>query len=188
MIGPKLLASVALFLAAASSFKLPAGLDDGFYRVYLDSNGNEIHEPANATMLTPLSKPVPRISKASARTPFDARRSGSLAPRFGQGVLQSWCGCGFNMNPGDCDAAVADIKNQVNIPGQDGVLIPWGMSYYSIRGSVVAFACDDDMSQAGPYGGTHNLTPPPAQMFRPIVSISPFPPSGHTFRALSNSM
>lgn len=43
------------------------------------------------------------------------------------------------MNHGDCDAAVNDLKSQTYAnPAIEG---PW--SYYSIRGSVIAFICWD---------------------------------------------
>jgi hypothetical protein len=49
----------------------------------------------------------------------------------------SFCGCGITMNRGDTDAAVADLKAQLN----EYTYIPPGQSYYSIRGGAVAFAC-----------------------------------------------
>jgi hypothetical protein len=34
---------------------------------------------------------------------------------------QIWCGCGYTMNPGNCDAAVQDLKNQM---GKSAYLTP----------------------------------------------------------------
>ena len=137
MIAAKLLA--VAFIASASSFTLQVGLQDGFYRAYVDENGGEAHELLNSTL-------TPRSDTAAAKAPL------AIEKRFGTGTLQSWCGCGFDLDHGDCDAAVTDIKNRVNIPGADGDFIPWGEAYYSIRGSVVAFACDTDDSEETSHG------------------------------------
>ncbi|KAF2621065.1 hypothetical protein BU25DRAFT_355174, partial [Macroventuria anomochaeta] len=50
-----------------------------------------------------------------------------------------WCGCGFNMNAGDTDAAVADLKGQLDRMASGGTIC---LAYYSIRGGTVAFACN----------------------------------------------
>ncbi|KAI9162987.1 insecticidal toxin complex protein [Paramyrothecium foliicola] len=52
----------------------------------------------------------------------------------------SFCGCGFNLNHGDCDAAVADLKEQVSRAGT--LWLGGGLCWYSIRGAAVAFICN----------------------------------------------
>ncbi|KAL7906652.1 hypothetical protein GGI35DRAFT_458572 [Trichoderma velutinum] len=44
------------------------------------------------------------------------------------------------MNHGDCDAAVADLKDQVSRQGT--LWLGGGLCWYSIRGGVVAFICN----------------------------------------------
>jgi hypothetical protein len=44
------------------------------------------------------------------------------------------------MNHANCDAAVEDLKTQADV--NDGKTLQEGLSYYSIRGSVVAFVCE----------------------------------------------
>lgn len=100
------------------------GMTDGVYRAYVDERGNEVHESVNRAF--PDATPAAPISVVQ-------RDEDSLAARdFGQ----IYCGCGFDLVPGDCDAAVADIKNQLG----GGATFSY-RAYYSIRGAVVAFAC-----------------------------------------------
>ncbi|KAH8893915.1 hypothetical protein GQ53DRAFT_821788 [Thozetella sp. PMI_491] len=47
------------------------------------------------------------------------------------------CGCGIEMNHGDYDAAVVELKSQLG----GGLSICPDRAYYSIHGDVVAFAC-----------------------------------------------
>jgi len=47
------------------------------------------------------------------------------------------CNCAYELDHPSCDAAVADLKNQVG----NGVLIKQGQAYYSIRGISIAYAC-----------------------------------------------
>ncbi|KAH8686632.1 hypothetical protein GQ44DRAFT_833252 [Phaeosphaeriaceae sp. PMI808] len=49
--------------------------------------------------------------------------------------------CGFDLSPSNTDAAVADLKVQL---GDNGHWIDPGLLYYSIRGGVVAFVCNED--------------------------------------------
>lgn len=88
------------------------------YRVYLDERGNEVHESVQARAAPESALEVPS----------------GLEKRIEGG--ETFCGCGFDLVPSDCDAAVADIENQLG----NGVYINVP-SYYSIRGAVVAFVC-----------------------------------------------
>lgn len=83
MIASKILA-VAGLIASASSFTLPGGLEDGFYRAYFDKNGLEVHE-----FISP-----PNTTVAEVPASIEAR---DVYWGFGAGVLESWCGCGFQM-------------------------------------------------------------------------------------------
>jgi hypothetical protein len=90
---------------------------DGVYQVTTKADGTEVHTKiANTTSLDAVAVPA--------------------LERRGNG--QTWCGCGIQMDPGSCDAAVADIKNQFG----GGNTVNSGLSFYSIRGSVVAFVCN----------------------------------------------
>jgi hypothetical protein len=51
-----------------------------------------------------------------------------------------WCGCNSKLNHGDCDAVVADRERQLWDRGP--VCIGAGLCCYSIKGSAVAFACN----------------------------------------------
>jgi len=94
------------------------GARDGVYRVCLDGRGNEVHESLQA-------RAAPESAPEAAP---DMKKRVELGEIF--------CGCGFNLVPSDCDAAVADLENQLG----NGVTIDFD-SYYSIRGAVVAFVC-----------------------------------------------
>ncbi|GFF33811.1 hypothetical protein IFM58399_03668 [Aspergillus lentulus] len=97
------LALLALAASAklATSFEIPEGMMDGVYKVYLNENGVEVHEPL-----------LQRIS---------------------------------SKNHGDCDRAVQNLKN---LFGGGTVRIGPNLAWYSISGSVVAFACNKVAAQA----------------------------------------
>ncbi|KAM0260137.1 hypothetical protein ACHAQJ_002901 [Trichoderma viride] len=109
--------TAALALAAlAQAFTIPSDTPDGVYAVSTGEDGATVH--------TKISNP----SKIKHDPASVAPRA--LEPRD----RDVWCGCGFNLDPGNCDAAVADLKTQL-----PGAHIYEGTSYYSIRGNVVAF-------------------------------------------------
>jgi hypothetical protein len=122
--------SLLVLAALGTSFTIPPGTPDGYYRAYYDRNGTEVHENIG-------SGKVKRIEQSAGD--IIVRQGTGLPPPnyFGE---QVWCGCGLNMNTGDCDAAVADLNNQIGY-GNTINIDPFE-SYYSIRGSVVAFACN----------------------------------------------
>ncbi|KAF3922131.1 hypothetical protein AA313_de0206012 [Arthrobotrys entomopaga] len=121
------LAVLALAVASTKAIAIPNNLSEGVYQTYTDENGKVITEKLD-TRLTTVG------GTSSPSSPL--KRS----PDY------YFCGCGFNMNPGNTDAAVADIKNQLNNIGFNGT--PPGRSVYSIRGDgnqrVVAFLCNRD--------------------------------------------
>lgn len=109
-------------LSTTSAFVIPANQVDGMYSVRRSADGNDVHV---------------------AVKPMAARRSAtSSAPhQFGKrDVGDVHCGCGITLNSGDTDAAVEDLKTQLD----NFEFIDPSMSYYSIRGGTVAFVCNDD--------------------------------------------
>ena len=96
-----IVATLAL-AASTSAWKIPQGTEDGVYKVETLPDGTTTHtkiiDAADIDRNQPL---VPGISLAP---------DGVLSKRS---PGQVWCGCGYNMNSGDCDAAVADLKTQL---------------------------------------------------------------------------
>lgn len=122
-----LLTSALAFLSGASAFALPSNPIDGIYQVRRSANGAEVH-----SSLSPA--PIQRRTSPSIPASHQlAKREDSWG--------NTYCGCGFDLNHADTDAAVADLKAQLTA---DGKYIEPGLSYYSIRGGVVAFACNLD--------------------------------------------
>ncbi|KAH8689348.1 hypothetical protein BGW36DRAFT_433354 [Talaromyces proteolyticus] len=115
-------------LLVTSALKLPGGLEDGVYRMYLDEHGNEIHE----SISTPALKEIAKASSA-AQDISDNVETRSNEVEY----VESFCGCGFDLVHSDCDAAVASLEAQLGT----GVLIT-ELSYYAIKGAVVAFVCN----------------------------------------------
>ncbi|KAJ4305110.1 hypothetical protein N0V90_000640 [Kalmusia sp. IMI 367209] len=162
----QLLSGAALFgLTVAQGYTLPE-VSDGFYGVRVDENGTEIHEqllpgssPASdkwtfvtsfqQSGVTPSSKrDATGVSDISRRADTDCGPSTGLYE--GWGCFTTWCGCGFNLNHGDTDAAVADLEAQADRLGKIGH--PY-LAHYSIRGGTVAFACNPDYYEDAPYNG-----------------------------------
>ncbi|KAF1847773.1 uncharacterized protein K460DRAFT_414455 [Cucurbitaria berberidis CBS 394.84] len=118
------IATVCALLTLAGAFVIPSDVSDGVYEVVTREDGTEVHNKISSS---------PEIKRdPTGVTPFN--KVGALERRQNDRI---WCGCGFNMNPGNCDAAVADLKNQMK-PS----FVNAGQSFYSIRGDVVAFACN----------------------------------------------
>ena len=115
-----LAAALPLLASAVSGFRLPAKRVEGVYRAYYDVSGNEVHE---------------RVADTAGEA---ANASVLSADLLGKRDTRIFCGCGFNMDTGDCDAAVADLENQFGNLN----FVPPQQSFYSIRGSVVAFLCN----------------------------------------------
>jgi hypothetical protein len=110
---------------------------DGVYQVLIRDDGTEEH--------TKIADITARSSTEAPTTPL----AKILQSR--QDYITTWCGCGFNMNTNNCDAAVADMRNQLG--GSSTVRAR--LSYYSIRGAVVAFACNRSGSDQKMDGQTY---------------------------------
>jgi len=89
---------VATFILAAlaHAFVIPEGTTDGVYAVFTDNNGNEVH--------TKIAKHDP-----TGMTPVNAVHN--LGRRQDDRI---WCGCRFNMNSGNRDAALQALKDQLS--------------------------------------------------------------------------
>jgi hypothetical protein len=125
-----LLAFAAL---VATAFQIPEGTPDGFYVAYYDASGHEVHQPVTPDMISQVIDHETVASNLVSR-PYPVPTTSKRQTNF----WETWCGCGIEVNHGDCDAAVADLKFQT----RDRVRIEARMAYYSIRGSAVAFACN----------------------------------------------
>ncbi|KXJ97295.1 hypothetical protein Micbo1qcDRAFT_191815 [Microdochium bolleyi] len=130
-----------------NGFKLPGGLKDGFYRAYHDESGREVHE-----LVREPATPKELSASSSTSTPVAEPEPEKLV-HLQRRAWKYWCGCGLSMNHGDCDAAVEDLKHQSDVEyakdyGDRKNLILPGQSFYSIRGSVVAFACNRNWNYA----------------------------------------
>ncbi|KAH7010742.1 hypothetical protein B0J12DRAFT_751346 [Macrophomina phaseolina] len=128
-----MLAIIPLLISTAAAFVFPEGLTDGFYRASIDERGYEIHELLSAPDGEHIDARI--ISQRAPTTDSDTYE---VSAKLQKRIWTVWCGCGFSLNHGDCDAAVADMKRQVD----GGVHIQPHQAYYSIRGSVVFFSCN----------------------------------------------
>ncbi len=125
------LSSLALLgiSALCLAISLPDNITDGVFAVTTDDNGNEIHER--------ISGPIVTLDNAPPPHRVDGSRDVSTASRTV--IFHTWCGCGIGLDHGQCDAAVADLKNQLGRNAREW----WtATAWYSIRGGVVAFACN----------------------------------------------
>lgn len=88
--------------ASASAWKIPQGTSDGVYKVETLADGSTVHTKIIAAADIDRSQPLAQGVSYAPDSPLQKRSPG-----------QVWCGCGFNMVSGDCDAAVADLKTQL---------------------------------------------------------------------------
>lgn len=102
--------TVFTLFAWAQAFVIPPGTSDGVYSVFNHEDGTEVHTKIS------VSSEVRR--DATGITPFN--EVGALERRQNDRI---WCGCGFNMDAGNCDAAVADLKSQMSAQSQ--LADPW---------------------------------------------------------------
>ena len=128
--------------AIATAAILAADLPNGVYHAYTDEHGLETHTRLSNDELSPRTWTHDLQSAKSNSTVLPTANPSPLAPRK---ICLGWpepydiyCGCGFELDPHNCDAAVADLKNQV---GTSGIIPTVGHAYYSIRGNVVSFIC-----------------------------------------------
>jgi hypothetical protein len=108
---------------------------DGVYQVVARDDGSEVHtkiaDVPDLSNITLTQNSALDVAAQSSSQEVDNVLNG-------RSNGQNWCGCGYNMNTGDCDAAVADLKHQFGSINKVG---PY-LSFYSIRGGVVAFVCN----------------------------------------------
>lgn len=121
------LTSALALLSGTSAFVLPDNPIDGIYQVRRSASGAEVHSSLGLAPMQPSTSPS--IS------------SGHQLAKRDDPWGSTWCGCGFGLDHDDTDAAVADLKSQLT---KDGKYIEPGLAYYSVRGGVVAYACNLD--------------------------------------------
>lgn len=103
---------------------------DGDYIAYYNSTGHEVHE----RVMSPDDLLVERDFADPADPAGLERRWRDIRPGF-------FCGCANLMNEVDYVSAISALKAQYD--GSTGrLVVPQGMSAYSIRKSVVAFLCN----------------------------------------------
>jgi hypothetical protein len=122
------LLSILALVSLSQAFTVPTGTAEGVYAVYIDESGNEIHERRQSP---------PSNWMASHTVPVKTRNDDSDV--IFKRADNTWCGCGLTMNHGDCDAVVADLQSQFEA---NDYTLPDNANFYSIRGSVIAFACN----------------------------------------------
>lgn len=120
-----ILAGSALF-PFTGAFQVPKGTTDGFYKVHRHAQGQEIHERVSnfETEATPAEVSVAKQSRIEKR----------------ESHWFTWCGCGIELNHGNCDDAVQDLKDQM---GSTFWVVGPQTAFYSIRGDAVAFSCNN---------------------------------------------
>lgn len=153
---------IIAFATLSAAFTPPPNPVDGTYRSHINDEGHEVHElltlangaaPGANTVTSWVTDLNATATHEAKRRSILAKRTAALSRRacdncrdahdygWADGIIATWCGCGFDMNHGNCDAAVADLIEQTG--HGDGVSCNLGDSYYSIRGDVVAFACNN---------------------------------------------
>ncbi|KAF2150018.1 hypothetical protein K461DRAFT_323510 [Myriangium duriaei CBS 260.36] len=146
---------LATVAGLVSGFKFPAGLGDGTYAVSYDAKGNEAHTLLNSTLSSPAQIEAGKIQAINHLAKQDeamiAGRGGKVRRGMQEkrGALSTYCGCGIYMDHGNCDAAVEDLKQQLDRGSGDdkGGYIEANQAWYSIRGNAVAFICEDWRAQ-----------------------------------------
>jgi hypothetical protein len=95
---------VATFALAASvsAWKIPQNTQDGVYTVDTLEDGTEVH--TKIASAADIDRSIPESLLDISPVPKSELET--------RGAHRIWCGCGFDMNRGDCDAAVADLKRQ----------------------------------------------------------------------------
>ncbi|KAJ9149860.1 hypothetical protein NKR23_g4186 [Pleurostoma richardsiae] len=131
---------LAVLAPLVSGFHLPANLPDGIYVAYYNSAGDEVHQPATLEIMNNPETYLDIGAPPAAATAAAVRSLRRADP------WRYVCGCGFNMNHGDCDYAVEELKKQCDRADGGVAFVPPGLAWYSIHGGVVAFICN-------PHGG-----------------------------------
>ena len=90
----------SVIASLAQAWTIPANTEDGFYSVSTTKDGSTVHEKISGPLEVELAESKRELSNEVS----------TLEERFPASV---YCGCGFTLDPGNCDAAVADLKNQL---------------------------------------------------------------------------
>jgi hypothetical protein len=140
----KTLFGIAIFSFLAQAFVIPEGTSNGVYRTYVNKRGEQIHEKIF---------PIPNLKRSGSAAPTTPNPLSTLNTRQidGNPDTITYCGCGYNMDHGNCDWVAANMLAQLQ--DADG-FIPQGISFYAIYYDVVAFLCN---------GSTSNVTIDPIQ-------------------------
>jgi hypothetical protein len=105
-------AALTSLTTLTSAYTIPPGTNDGFYWVHIDEGGVEIHEMVASL---PHREAAPDLSDPAnillARTQYQT----------------VYCGCGNNIDHGNCDDAVSVLEN--NIGYGSGSVIPANISW-----------------------------------------------------------
>jgi hypothetical protein len=130
-------ALAAVFATGAAAFTLPADLQNGVYRGYYDKDGREVHELVQA--FEPGTVTLRRGTTDSKETSLDKRIPNP-------NTFYS-CGCGFELDHGNCDNAVVGLKNYLNQNADPNFssgcydLVPYSTTYTYVN-DVVVFLCN----------------------------------------------
>ncbi|KAH8809403.1 hypothetical protein F5884DRAFT_858903 [Xylogone sp. PMI_703] len=128
----------ALITTSVAAFTFPADLKNGNYRVSINETGYEVHEIGTGSDNWDVVSAFLSTSKPIEENPLTSRDDCSGMADAQGGCYAIWCGCGFTLDHGQCDAATAALRAQTG----DNVKIPWGQAYYSISGNTVVGACN----------------------------------------------
>ena len=88
--------------ASVSAWKIPRNTQDGVYTVDTLEDSTEVH--TKIASAADIDRSIPESALDISPAPKSELET--------RGAHRIWCGCGFDMNRGDCDAAVADLKRQ----------------------------------------------------------------------------
>ena len=94
----------------AQAFVVPSGTANGVYAVTIGEDGKEVHTKISDS------------TNIQSIQPDDVTTVNKLGDLERRGNGRIWCGCGFNMDPGNCDAAVESLVAQMGMQPQRNLL------------------------------------------------------------------
>ena len=103
------IAVVLTFAASVLAWRIPEGTEDGVYKVETLEDGSTVH--TKVIDAADIDRTSPEYAALNNLVPTEPSLDTSLEKRGKNGGV--WCGCGYNLIHGDCDAAVADLKSQM---------------------------------------------------------------------------
>lgn len=116
------------FVSLAQAITVPRGTADGSYRAYYDERGVQVTERLDDANVGLAERELTRRSDPGDHATI-------------------YCGCGNNLDHGNCDTAVAALKAQLG----NGVALKYGQNYFTIVDNVVAFVCPLQTASEGTY-------------------------------------